>query len=359
MRASTARTIAVIVVSGLVLVACASDGDGNASAPTGGSTPATSDEAATTTATVVDPTADLTLVTLNMLHGFTFDQDCPAETEACQAEARLSILWGQIEAAGCPDVVTLQEVGTAQQQLVPAHLTELCDGRYELATEWIGLPAEVAILTTLPVLDHAGHRMSGINWMLQWVRVDSGLGPTEILTSHFASSSDPFSCADAEDYCADLCPEGATPGDCHPLEVLDFLLDPDDPATVQIVTGDLNRAIDDQRVTTLLDAGFVDVWTLAGNPECDPATGEGCTCCLSGDGPLVGLDQPVGTFVERIDFVLARAPGGCDLASDTPDDADGDGTSTGPFAREPVAEPVEGVYWSSDHSGVQADLSCR
>jgi len=320
--------------------------------------------ASTTTSLIERAEADLTIVDLNMLHGLTFGEDCPTETEACRAEARLGLLWDEIEASGCPDVVTLQEVGPAQIDLLPTHLPDLCEGTYELASDWIGLPVEVAILSRLPVLDHRGHRLSGLNWASQWARLDSELGPVEVVTAHFASSSDPFACADGDDYCADICDPAGTPGDCHPREVLALLDeardDAGEPAILQAVTGDLNRPVTDPRVSTLLDAGFVDAWTLAGNPDCDPATGEGCTCCVSGPPPLVGLDlAEQDTFVERIDFILVRTSSGCDLAVDTPTDADGDGVATGPFARQPAPTPVDGVVWASDHAGVQADLSCR
>jgi hypothetical protein len=298
------------------------------------------------------------VVDLNMLHGLSLDGDCPPQTDSCQAAARLDILWDQIEAIGCPDVVTLQEVGPAQIELLPQRVGDLCDGEYEIASTWVGLPVEVAILTPLPVLDHRGWRMSGINWAAQWAKLETDLGVVEILTAHFASSVEPFSCADGEDYCAPLCPEDADPGDCHPLEVLDaFQGEPG--AVLQVVTGDLNRPIDDPRIQTLVDAGFVDAWTLAGNPECDPTTGEGCTCCVAGEGLLAGLDEVDQQFGERIDFVLARPVEGCDLIADGPADEDGDGTGTGPFAHDPLPAPIAGVVWPSDHSGVQADLSCR
>jgi hypothetical protein len=352
--------LATVAIAALV-GACSQDSD--TSGPTTRPPTSTSTGGASTGATTADGTTtdategDLTIVDLNVLHGLALDGACPPETESCQAAARLDILWEQIEDAACPDIVTLQEVGPAQIELLPQRVGDLCEGQYEIASEWIGLPVEVAILTSLPVLDHQGWRMSGINWAAQWAKVDTDLGAVEIVTAHFASSAEPFACADGEDYCVPFCPEDARPGDCHPLEVLDaFQADP--PTVMQVVTGDLNRPIDDPRIQTLIDAGFVDAWTLAGNPECDPATGEGCTCCVGGEGPLAGLDEPDQVFGGRIDFVLARPPAPCELVADGPDDGDGDGTVTGPFAREPRSTAVAGVFWSSDHSGVQADLSC-
>jgi hypothetical protein len=355
--------VAVVVM--LVAAACSDDGAGDDQAEDDGTNPssATTGGPSTSEPGPDGEGADLTLIDLNMLHGLNLDGDCPPETDSCAAATRLAILWEQVEAAGCPDVITLQEVGPAQRELIPAELPELCDGAYELASEWVGLPVEVAIITSLPVLDHAGTRMSGINWAAQWAKLDAGeLGAVEVATAHFASTADPFACADGEDYCKELCDQQGTPGDCHPLELLAMFQqgEDDDRDALQIATGDFNKPPGDPRIMTLTDAGFVDTWLLAGNPECDPSTGEGCTCCVAGDGPLVGLDvadQP--SISGRIDFVLARAPASCDLRADTPDDGDGDGTSSGPFAREPRAEALDGVYWSSDHTGVQVDLWCE
>jgi hypothetical protein len=360
MRARIGWRTAMIVTALLAVVACSSgDDDATDDGDTGGTaaTSATTDAAPSTTPTS-SSTDDLTIIDLNMLHGLPLDGACPAETASCQAAARMGILWEEIEAAGCPDVITLQEVGPAQLELLPQRIGELCDGVYTIVSEPVGLPVEVEIITSLPVLDHDGWRMSGINWAAQWAKLDASFGPVEIVTAHFQSSADPFACDASEDYCADLCPPGGHPGDCHPLEVLDAFEQHGDPGDLQIVTGDLNKPFDDPRIQTLVDAGFVDTWTLAGNPECDPATGEGCTCCIDGDPPLVGLDQPDQVFDERIDFVLARVPASCDLNADSPDDADGDGIATGHFANEPRPEPIEGVVWPSDHSGVQSDLSC-
>jgi hypothetical protein len=346
----------VLALTAVLFVACSSD-DGTAETST--TTSPTRDTAGTSTSnTAVASTDDLTIIDLNMLHGLPLEGACPPETDSCQAPARMDILWEEIEAAGCPDVITLQEVGPAQLELLPQRIGDLCDGVYEIVSEPVGLPVEVEIITSLPVLDHFGWRMSGINWAAQWAKLDAGFGPVEIVTAHFQSSADPFACDVSQDYCADLCPSGGNPGDCHPLEVLDAFEQHGDPTDLQVITGDLNKPIDDRRIQTLVDAGFVDTWTLAGNPECDPATGEGCTCCIDGDPPLVGLDDPDQVFDERIDFVLARVPDGCDFQVDSPDDADGDGIATGHFANQPRAEAVEGVVWPSDHSGVQADLSC-
>ncbi|MDH3706333.1 MAG: hypothetical protein OES57_09715, partial [Acidimicrobiia bacterium] len=131
-----------------------------------------------------------------------------------------------------------------------------------------------------------------------------------------------------------------------------------DPAGVQLVIGDLNKEIDDPRMQTLTDAGFVDMFALAGLPECDLSTGEWCTSGIGGDSDLDGLDDPTETFGSRIDFILVRSTA-CEAVVDGADDADGDGTPSGLWANTPSPEPVDGVVWPSDHAGVVVDLSCR
>ena len=141
------------------------------------------------------------------------------------------------------------------------------------------------------------------------------------------------------------------------MEVVDFLEQNADPEEISVISGDLNATLDSSRLAPIA-AWYQDVWTLGGNPECDPETGEGCTCCVAGPPVLDGLDAPDITFDERIDFILARTPEGCELAVDTLDDLNDNGTSTGVFAGTPSDPPVNGIYWPADHAGVQAELFC-
>jgi endonuclease/exonuclease/phosphatase family metal-dependent hydrolase len=340
-----------LVLALLASTGCSSsdDGDDRAEATT---TEATT---ASTAAETSGADADLGVLTYNVLHGLPLG-NCPDETEGCQAAARLEMTWELVEDAGCPEVVALQEVGPDQQAAIPATLPDICDGAYRVVSADPNLPVEQWILSSLPVLDAATEPISGISRSVQWVRLDAARGPVDVLTTHFVADVDNLPCTD--ELCGDLCELGVEAGACNPVEVLDFIERHGDPSIPTILTGDLNARIDEPRLRTLTDAGFVDVWTLAGNAECDPTTGEGCTAGLSGEGPYDGLDQPVNGRGARIDFILVRAPDDCDLMVDGPVDGDGDATSTGPFAGEPFDPPVSGVYWPSDHIGVQADLSC-
>jgi endonuclease/exonuclease/phosphatase family metal-dependent hydrolase len=355
------RTITTILCL-LVAAACASDDDASGGSDTtrardtaddtdddtadGPLTDDTADDAADT-ADGTSPT--LSVATVNILHGLHLGDECPPETDACRARERLELLWAELEAAGCPDLVGLQEVGPAHLDLLDDRLGDLCDGSYVLATDWVGLPVEVAVLSRLPVVETRAERLSGISWGAQWVRADSALGPVELFTAHFASAAEPFECEADSEYCASMCEPGALPGDCHPLEALALFDEVGDIGALQFLVGDLNRPADDPRITTLTDAGFVDLWLAADGPECDPDTGEGCTCCISGDGPLGGLDSPEATFRSRIDFILARAPEACTLEV----------TDVALVGSQPRTDPVAGVHWPSDHAGVLATVACR
>jgi endonuclease/exonuclease/phosphatase family metal-dependent hydrolase len=349
------RTALLVVVAVALVAAGCSSGDDGATADDAdraGTTPTT--EGSASGGARGNP--DITVVTFNLLHGLFLGSDCPEETDGCQADARLDMTWDQVEAAGCPDIIGLQEVGPSQQERIPATLPDVCGGIYEVVSADPALPVEQWILSSLPVLDAASEPISGISRSIQWVQLESAIGPIDFVTTHFVASVDNLPCTD--ELCGELCEIGVEAGLCNPVEALDFVERQADPATPTILTGDLNATIDETRITTLIDAGFVDVWTLAGNDECEPDDGTNCTSGLSGDGPYAGLDQPANTRTSRIDYVLVRAPDDCELRVDGPDDGDGDDTTTGMFAGEPVAPPVEGVYWPSDHTGVQADLWC-
>lgn len=336
-----ARSVAVgALVVALVGAACTSDDDGD------------------TTTDPEERTEDVTVVNLNVLHGLPIG-NCPPETEGCNAAGRMEGTLRLLEEAGCPDIVALQEIGPDQMELIPAGLPDVCDGAYELVSPRPG-GIEQWVLSSLPVLDSGTEPISGLSRSIQWVRLDSDLGPIDFYTTHFVAGIDTFPCT--EELCpgieTGLCTPEMETGECDPFEAVDYIERTADAGTLTILTGDLNAEIDEPRVETITAEGFVDVWTLAGNGECDPDTAENCTSGQGGEGPFDGLDIAENTRDERIDFVLVRAPDDCELTLDDPEDGDGDGTATAMFAGEPFDPPVDGVYWASDHTGVQADISC-
>ncbi|MDH4168289.1 MAG: hypothetical protein OEW42_01740 [Acidimicrobiia bacterium] len=347
----------------LVAAACSSSADDAAPVSTTSSAaPApTATEPATTTSAAVTvlgatESRDVRVATINLLHGLELPDSCAPGTDQCAAPARLAMLWDRIETeVGCPDVVALQEISARQWTLVPATLTDLCGGRYEMLGEDHGGPDQEIILTDLEVLDERFVPLSGPVWSAHWAQLDSDIGVIDVFATHYASSAFNPDC-DGSELCSDFCEVGVEMGTCHAAETLAFLDQNADPTGVTLVIGDLNKTIDDPRLQTLTDEGFVDVFTLADLPECDPATGEWCTSGIGSDSDLDGLDDPDQRFESRIDFILVRST--CGPAVDGADDADGDGTPTGLWANTPSPEPVDGVVWPSDHAGVVADLTC-
>ncbi len=292
------------------------------------------------------------VATINLLHGLDYASNCAPETDQCAAPARLQALWALIQNnLGCPDVVAFQEVSPRQQELVPDMLPALCGGRYQLVVDDRGLPDQEMILTDLQILDEAYVELAGAPiWSAHWVRLKTGLGTVDIVATHFASSSFNLKCLEpGVAGCDEACAPGDDYGACHPRQTLALLEGLSVDAALQLVVGDLNRPIGDSRISTLTDAGFVDTYRAAGRPECDPQTGQGCSCCVEGGPPLAGLDDPAVRFAERIDFVLARPGVGCSLSVDP-------GT-TDHWADRPLDSPVEGLWWAADHAGVVAGLS--
>ncbi len=289
------------------------------------------------------------MVSLNVLHGLPLAGSCDADTDHCRAPERLALLWDAIESeAACPDVVALQEIGPRQEELVPDQVPALCDGRYQLLFSAEASPDQEMILTSLPVLDDAFVDLSGFPWTGHWARLDTPAGPVDVFATHFASSAlNPDCGADPLAVCSPACPEGIETGSCNAIEALAWLDDRAAGAALQLLVGDLNKPIDHPRIARLTDAGFADAWLLAGNPECDPASGAGCTCCVRGETDLDGLDLAEQTFDARIDYVLARPRAGCELTVDRAEQ----------FLVGPLDPATTGLVWFSDHHGILVTVS--
>ena len=324
-----------------------------ATAPPAEPTPATAattpTETPTSTSTATptpEPPAALTVATLNVLHGLF----CPPETDWCDAPTRLEILWSHVEDAGCPDVVALQEIGPRQVELIPGQLPGVCGGAYATVLfDDMQLPDQEMVLTSLDATSDGFADLAGFPWTAHWALLEAPMGSVALVATHFASTANNPDCT-AEICPPELCEPGLETGSCNALQVLDLLDSVGSDTVLQLVVGDLNEPISHPRIEILTDAGFVDFWLEAGNPECDPATGAGCTCCIDGPEPLGGLDIASQQMGRRIDFVLARAGADCEV--------DGAAWKATPFAAAPVGEPVADLFWASDHGGVWAEVSC-
>jgi hypothetical protein len=296
-----------------------------------------------------DPPADsLHIANLNVLHGlYLGGESCTEETEGCKAAVRLDMLWDLLESADCPQVVTLQEIGPDQMALIPATIGEVCDGAYSVVSETGQLPTENWILSTLPVVHTASMRMGGLSRQAQLVRVESPMGLVDVVTTHFVASVDLAPCT--PQLCSSgVCEPGTDTRTCNAMEILDFLEREGDPTIPAFLTGDLNESIDGAPVRLITDTGFVDVWSEVGNAECDPTTAANCTGGQTGAPPFDGLDSADNVRIVRIDFILARSVPDCEVVVE----------EAGLFGGEPFDPPVEGIYWASDHIGVQTTAHC-
>jgi endonuclease/exonuclease/phosphatase family metal-dependent hydrolase len=333
-RAGWLRRLRAAAVGGAIALAPAA-----ACAPGGGGSGDGDAATAEPDGTVAAP---VRVLTLNLLHGLL----CPAETDSCQAPDRVQIFAELVEEAGCPDLVGLQEIGPRLEELVPAAVDALCGGDYAIAWEGLESPDRQMVLTRLPVVDEGHLDMANFPWEAYWVRVDSALGAVDFLTAHFASSANNPPCT--PELCPPICAAGLATNECHAREVVDFFDRRPPGAALAIAAGDLNAPPGSPTVARLTDAGFVDTWLASGQPECDPPSHAGCTGGGRQPEPFVGMDTPEGPgYDERIDYVLVRPASGCPLV-----------TAARAVAAEPRAEPLNGLWWPSDHAGVLAEIGC-
>lgn len=319
--------------------------------------------AATVAATADDLAGDgITIANLNILHGSIWGADCDLTSDNCDAPGRVEIAARHIEASGCPDVVTLQEVDLRVRDLLAAALDGLCEGVYTLSVYTvpsvsINVDME-GILTKLPVIDEYLLDLPAFPWSAHHVALDSGLGRVDLVTTHLASSAMNPPCLPGlcPPYCPPLSEDVKT---CGARQILHYLGTSVPPDSVHIVTGDFN-AEPGHIVYELFTAEtfFADTHRLAGNPECSPGAAPGCTS--GGRGEPDGLYDPAAlSSEERIDYIMVRGHAGCAVVVDTAADLDTDAVGTGTWADLPADPPGSGgLGWASDHSGNQADIHC-
>jgi endonuclease/exonuclease/phosphatase family metal-dependent hydrolase len=307
----------------------------------------------------------VTLADLNFLHGIF----CPPESDRCRLPDRVELLLQFIVERGCPDVVTLQEIWPPSVALLEPRLAELCPTPYTLV-QGASRPGvdDETVLSRHPVLEveqlilYRGFRRA------LFTRIDHPIGPLDVFTSHLASGSD-----GAQQPCADDCPpECVAAGasnvrECQAVQMALFVEREHDVPEPALVTGDFNAPPGSFVYEQFAGRGWTDTYLAAGNPECDPATGVGCTSGRA-DEDLSGLESPALNEDERIDFVFLVPPAAgssCDPRLDSPDDDDGDGTGTRLFADVPnpfveSCGPLPAaICWPSDHVGVQVDFDCE
>lgn len=307
--------------------------------------------AATTAASA--PGADLRVVNSNILHG-TFCDD----GAGCRAPDRVELFLRQLVAAGCPEVVGLQEVNDNLRALFADRLPTVCGGRYRrVFADSDGNDREL-VLTTLKarrprVLDLPGPLRTASR-----VELDAPIGPVVLVVTHQdGDKAFPACRSDVERYrCPKPCPDGTTFSECQTILGRRLAERGGSARTIRIYMGDFNVPAGSPRYARLLAEGWVDTHLKAGNPECDPATGAECTAGRA-DTSLAALRDPTAREQERIDFIFVKAPR-CAARFDSSADADGDGVGTGLFAAAPAVDGPAGLVWPSDHTAVSMDLTC-
>ena len=313
---------------------------------------------------------DVTVASLNVLHGIF----CPGASAGCRRLERMELLRDFVVAHGCPDVLAFQEVydisSTNQNaETLAALLTNACSVPYVSAYHNANPFDDEMIFSRYPILLSEVLDLLGPLRNVLHVRIEHPVGPLDVYATHLASGSDlandpcegTFGACPAE--CVDA---GATTvRECQAVQTAEHIEATHDVATLALLVGDLNAEPGSFVYQQFTGRGWVDTYLAAGNPECVPATGAGCT---SGriDDALTDIENPALNQSERIDFVFV-IPGGvgesCTGTTEAAGDPDGDGVATRLFADEPNPFAACGVSpaavcWSSDHTGVQADVNC-
>ncbi len=307
------------------------------------------------------PTRSVTAATLNVLHGVS----CAPATASCRFADRVALVAQWIEARGCPDVVTFQEILQAQVPTLTAAVAGVCGGTYAVTYEAVNAIDDALVLSRVPVVAHAVQRLHRNFRNVLWTRHDHPAGPLDVFTTHLAAGIDggPQPCgADCPAAC--IAAGAATVRECQAVQVADAVEARASAGRPALVTGDFNASPGGAVHATFTGRGWPDAYDAAGLPPCDPATGTGCTSGRA-DDDLAELESPASNESARIDFVFVVPPATGTCAVEPAGDPDGDGVATRLFADEPNpfapgcgAAPLP-ICWPSDHVGMQVDLACR
>ncbi len=297
----------------------------------------------------------LRVVNYNILHGIFCDDGTD-----CQAPDRVDLFLDQLEAAGCPEVVGLQEINDNLRALFASKLASACDGAYHEEFADMDRNDSQLLLTTLRSRKASTIALPGPLRTASRVELDSPVGPGR------AGRHPPGRRQDLPGLPQRRrpvpVPEALPRGD-HVLRCArpSWRSSSPTPAARSGRSGSTWATSTCPPATPAtrpsLDGGCVDSHLAAGNPECDSATGVQCTAGRN-DATIAALKDPTARESERIDFIFVKAPKQCTPKFDTAADADGDGVGTGLFAATPTVGGPGGVVWPSDHTAVSMDLTC-
>jgi len=303
-----------------------------------------------------------TLADLNLLHGIF----CPPESDHCRLPDRVDLFLQFVVERGCPDVITLQEVWPPAVELLEPRLADLCAAPYALV-QGANRPGvdDETVLTRYPVLEveqlvlYRGFRRA------LFIRIDHPIGPLDVFTTHLASGSD-----GAQQPCAEDCPAecvaagAANVRECQAVQLAQFVERRHDVAWPALVSGDFNEPPGSFAYEQFVGRGWPDTYLAAGNPECDPATGVGCTSGRA-DEDLSELESPALNETRRIDFIFLVPPtAGSTCRPRLVPAGEGDRSGTRLFADVPnpfveSCGPLPAaICWPSDHVGTQVGFEC-
>jgi endonuclease/exonuclease/phosphatase family metal-dependent hydrolase len=349
------------------------------------------------------------VVNLNLLHGFACDPPVPGDGDQCRVQDRIDLLVEHIITAGCPDIVTLQEnvtepfVGLAPPVVVGPldntvtlirdrlpYLEVACGFLYEVVFDPEGVtgpPAalgrgidEELILTRYQVLHAEVFPLYSplapfFFRHILFARIDHDVEPVDVFTTHLAAGADfgsqpcgfnvlppPLQSPPCPAECVAF---GDTVRECQAKQMARFIEMRHDIPGAGIVTGDFNAEPGTNVYDQFVSRGWIDSHLAAGNPECNPTTGENCTAGRVDDN-LSDLESLDLNQTERIDFIFVVLPQAGSKCPGVIQTSDRPGvTSTGLFAAEPNpfapacgAAPLP-ICWPSDHSGNALNLSCQ
>jgi endonuclease/exonuclease/phosphatase family metal-dependent hydrolase len=300
------------------------------------------------------PTKQVRLVNLNLLHGVF----CPKETNGCQAPDRVALLMRQLEDAECPEVVGLQEINANLAKLINKALPDSdCDYDVAFAKKPGSLDTE-RVLTTLPVRSEKIQKLTGAFRTASRVVLKSPIGPLVVVVTH--QDGDPEDKPlgpPCQRTCPPVCQGTVDSLACQTVMASELANEAGGPNAVRVLMGDFNVTPGNRRYQMLLDDGWVDSYLVAGNPECDSTTGVGCTGGRVDDA-IEALKDPAAKESERIDYIFVKSGENCPVQFDSPDDRNDNGVGTALFGDEPATDGPGGIVWTSDHTGVSADISC-
>jgi endonuclease/exonuclease/phosphatase family metal-dependent hydrolase len=297
---------------------------------------------------------DVHIVNLNLLHG----AFCPPETNGCQAPDRVELLLQQLEDSSCPEVVGLQEINQNLSDILAKSYTSVCDGKYQLAfpTKKVRNNDTEQLLTTLPIKGTKVIKLVGNFRGASRVTLKSPIGPLVVVVTHQDGNPDTPSGLGCK-ICKPPCDADRSIFACQTDAAAALADDTGGAKAVRVLMGDFNVTPASDRYGFLVEGGWIDSHLAAGNAECDPATGVNCTGGRE-DKSVDALKDPNAREAERIDFIFVKPPASCDVAFDPVADDDGDFLGTGLWKNAPATGGPGGLVWTSDHTGVSADLTC-